>query len=262
MGRRGITIADERRWVFNRLAGDYQNRPAYPEALVSRLLEIAGGPGAAVADLGAGTGHLALPLAAGGARVFAVEPARVMLRALQAGLNARCAQAVTAVHAPAERTGLAKGCCDLVLLADALQWVDGERTGREAARILGPGGTLAVVEANLADTPFMRSLSALVAEANFKARPAPAGRRSHLFAAAGVRGLSTERFAHAERLAPGRFDAVLRSLTFVGPALGPDRLAALLDGARRLAEVHGGAVWVRDISLTWGRASGKPPLGR
>ncbi len=253
MGRRGVTVADERRWVFNRLARDYPQRPAYPGALVRRLLQIAGGPAAAVADLGAGTGHLALPLAAGGARVYAIEPARAMLRALEAGLDARFAKSVTTVHAAAERTGLADGACDLVLVADALQWMDGERAGREAARIIRPGGALAVVEAQLGGTPFLRALSALVAEANFKARPAPAGRLSQLFATAGFRRLSTERFGHSERLEPQRLDAVLRSLSFVGPALGPDRLEALLDGARRLARAHGGAIWEREISLTWGR---------
>jgi hypothetical protein len=46
---------------------------------------------------------------------------------------------------------------------------------------------------------------------------------------------------------------VLRSLSLVGPALGPPALAGLLAGARRAAERHGGALWAREISLTWGR---------
>jgi predicted RNA methylase len=68
--------------VFNRLAEDYRRRPGYSTGLAERLLALAGGPGARVADLGAGTGHLALPLARLGARVHAVEPARAMLAAL------------------------------------------------------------------------------------------------------------------------------------------------------------------------------------
>ncbi len=251
MGRRGILVSDDASWVFNRLAAHYPARPGYPEALWRRLLEIAGGPGPIVADMGAGTGHLALPLAAGGARVFAVEPARAMLRALEA----RRTPAVVPVHAAAERTGLAGGRCDLVLVADALQWMNAEQAGREAARILRPGGALAVVEARLADTPFLHALSALIAEANFKARPSPAGRRAQLFAAADIRRLSSDRFAHAEPLSPERLDAVLRSLSFVGPALGPRRLGDLLAAARSLAAAHGGAVWERDISLTWGRTT-------
>ena len=100
MGRRGASPADARRWVFNRLAEDYRQRPGYPAPLVARLLSLAGGPGARVADLGAGTGQLALPLAALGAEVHAVEPARAMLDVLAAAR----APGVTAVHAAAEET--------------------------------------------------------------------------------------------------------------------------------------------------------------
>ncbi len=48
---------------------------------------------------------------------------------------------------------------------------------------------------------------------------------------------------------------MLRSLSYVGPALGPEALAALLADARALAAAHGGAVWRRDVTLHWARAS-------
>src|SRR3990172_7380378 len=111
-------------------------RPPSPVPLVERLLELAGGPGARVADLGAGTGHLALPLPRRGAQVAAVEPARAML----AALTAEGVTGVEPVHATAEDSGLPSGAFDLAVLADALHWVDPERAGREAARLLAPGG--------------------------------------------------------------------------------------------------------------------------
>jgi SAM-dependent methyltransferase len=235
--------------VFNRLAGDYRRRPGYPDALVERLLELAGGPGARVADLGAGVGHLALPLARRGARVAAVEPARAMLAALaEAG-----ERGVEPVHAAAEETGLPGAAFDLVLLADAVQWVDPERCGREAARLLAPGGAIAVVTPSLADTPFLRALAERMAAANFKARP----RRppvALLLSVAGL-GVPTEEIFHDEAaLAPDALDAVIRSLSYIGPALGPAALAALLAEARALAATQGGAVWRRDITLTWDRS--------
>jgi len=255
VSRTGISVEDDARWVFNRLAPDYARRPGYPEALVARLAALAGGPGARVADLGAGTGLLSVPLAAAGLRVWAVEPAREMLRAIEG----ECATstptptgALTPVHAAGEETGLPAGSFDLVVLADALHWMDAARAGREAARLLRPGGAAAVVVPRLAATPFLDALSARLAAANPRARPAlppVALFLSH----AGAAPLPPEPFVHEALLAPDDLDAVLRSLSLVGPALGPAGVAGLLAEARALAAAHGGAVWRREIALHAGR---------
>lgn len=251
VSRRAISVDDDARWVFNRLAGDYAERPGYPPALAARLLALAGGPGARVAELGAGTGLLSLALAEAGARVHAVEPARAMLRALAA--RAAGDGRVTPVHAAGEATGLPGGAFDLVVLADALHWVDAARAGREAARLLAPGGAVAVVEPRFAATPFMDGLAALLAEANPKARPGPPPVARFLAHAAGGAAPEEERFDDEVALPPARLDAVLRSLSLVGPALGPAAVEALLGRARALAEAHGGAAWARTLRLHWAR---------
>lgn len=251
MSRRGASPGDDRRWVFNRLAADYRRRPGYPGALAERLLALAGGPGARVADLGAGIGHLAIALGRLGARVHAVEPARAMLEELASAAG----DVVAPVHAAAEETGLPERAFDLVVFADALQWVDAVRAGREAARLLAPGGALAVVTPRLADTPFLSALAARIQRANFKARPA-APPVAQLFAAAGLPAAVEERFQDEAVLGVEELDAVLRSLSFVGPALGPTALAGLLADARALAAAHGGAVWRREIALAWSRRRG------
>jgi SAM-dependent methyltransferase len=248
VSRRAASPADPGAWVFNRLSADYGQRPGYPQALARRLLALAGGVGARVADLGAGTGALALPLARLGARVHAVEPARAMLDALAA----EAPPGVVAVHAAAEETGLAGGAFDLVLLADALQWVDPDRAGREANRLLAPDGALAVVEPRLAVTPFLAALAERIARANPKARPAPPP-VDLLFAVALGRAPAAEVFEDEVLLDEGRFRAVLRSLSYVGPALGPAALEALLDDAVAIAREHGGARWRREIRLSWAR---------
>jgi SAM-dependent methyltransferase len=295
--RRGLSVEDDARWVFNRLAQDYRCRPPYPAALVDRLVALAGGPGGRAADLGAGTGLLSLPLVRAGLRVHAVEPAREMLRLLEEGARAegvpfagaspppsahpevsagaaggesRETSTATAtsncpvelVHAAAEDTGLPSGAFDLVVLADALQWVDPERAGREAARLLAPGGAVAVVEPRLGGTPFLDALAALLVAANPKSRRAPLP-VARLLAAAGTAPLPVERFDHEVALAPDELDAVLRSLSLVGPALGPALLAELLADARALAKAHGGATWRREILLHAGlrtAAAGQSPM--
>jgi len=255
MGRRDARVEQPERWVFNRLVADYRARPGYPEALADRLLVLAGGAASTIADIGAGTGLLAVPLARRGARVAAVEPAGAMLAVLReeaAGLP------VEPLHAAAEETGLATASVSLALLADAFQWVDPERAGREVSRILAPGGVLAVVEPRLAATPFLAELQALLAAANPRARPRPPERLPQLFACAGVAVAGREAWRHEERLEPARLDAVLRSISLAGPALAPAALEELLAATRRLAERRGGAGWVREIALTWGRRAGPP----
>jgi hypothetical protein len=64
---------------------------------------------------------------------------------------------------------------------------------------------------------------------------------------------ASERFEHEEPLVPARLDAVLRSLSLVGPALGPAARDALLARARALAAAHGGASWHRELLLGWAR---------
>jgi len=245
MGRRSASVADPSRWVFNRVAEHYRRRPGYPEPLLARLAEAAG-PSGRVADLGAGTGHLALPLAARGLRVTAVEPAKAML----AALAAEAPTGLACVHASAEETGLPGGSFELALVADALHWLDPERAGREIARLLVPEGTVAVVEAVPATTPFMAELGALLDATNPR-RPSPAaGRLRQLLALAGAEAGPPQHFASEVPLDEGQLAAVLRSLSYVGPALGDEALGPLLASARELARRHGGARWSRALTLT------------
>ena len=92
-----------------------------------------------VADIGAGTGKMSELLARAGAVVDAVEPSDAM-RA-----QASSVPGVTWHGGVAEDTGLPDGAFDIVVFAQSWHWVDSELAGREAARILTPGGTLGIV---------------------------------------------------------------------------------------------------------------------
>jgi ubiquinone/menaquinone biosynthesis C-methylase UbiE len=69
----------ETAWDYSALAETYSDRPGYADEVINSLIKIAGlENGARVADMGAGTGHLTIPLLQAGLRVDAVEPNRQM----------------------------------------------------------------------------------------------------------------------------------------------------------------------------------------
>lgn len=124
-------------------------RPAYPDEAVAALVDAArrargveaSGRDDALraADIGAGTGKMSELLARGGLLVDAVEPSEAM-RA-----QASPIEGVTWHDGVAEETGLPNDVYDIVVFAQSWHWMDSERAGLEAARILAPGGALAIV---------------------------------------------------------------------------------------------------------------------
>lgn len=119
-------------------------RPGYPPSVVATLAAGAGlGPGTDVADLGAGTGIFTAALLGTGARVHAVEPNGPMRAAL---VELLAGHSGLVVHDGwAEATGLGRGSVDLVTAAQAFHWFDVAAVRAECARILRPGGTVALV---------------------------------------------------------------------------------------------------------------------
>ncbi|GGI09209.1 class I SAM-dependent methyltransferase [Egicoccus halophilus] len=129
---------------FDGVAATYEAaRPDYEPGVVSRLVErLALAPGRRVADVGAGTGKLTRRLLATGAEVIAVEP--------MAGMREQLAHSVRddrlrIVAGTAESLPLEDASLDAVTAAQAFHWFDGPRALREFARVLRPGGSLAVL---------------------------------------------------------------------------------------------------------------------
>lgn len=112
-------------------------RPLYPDAAIDWLL-----PAGArtVLDLGAGTGKLTRALAGRGLETIAVEPLAEMRTNLSWAVpDARI------LDGTAEAIPLEDDSVDLITVAQAWHWVDPERATAEAARVLRPGGTLALI---------------------------------------------------------------------------------------------------------------------
>lgn len=130
-------------------------RPGYPSAAVDFLLP----EGArSAADLGAGTGKFTALLLERGLEVTAVDPSADML----AQLHLACPGAITRTGT-AEATGLPDLAFDVVSAAQAWHWVDPVAGSTEAARILRPLGTLALVWNQLDTTvPWVHRLSRIM----------------------------------------------------------------------------------------------------
>ena len=112
-------------------------RPSYPEEAI-RFIREAVGEGAAIADLGSGTGKMAALLAPWAGQLYAVEPNAHMRGVLRGNLAAFPQAHI--IPATAENTRLPDVCLDAIIIAEAYHWFDNEATRAEIRRILKPGG--------------------------------------------------------------------------------------------------------------------------
>ncbi len=123
---------------FASVADSYERgRPGYPEDAVRWLV---GDEPCDVVDLGAGTGKLTRSLVALGHRVTAIEPLPEMLEHIPAA-----APGAAAILGNAEIIPLPDAFADVVTSAQAFHWFDQVLALSEIARVLRPGGRLALV---------------------------------------------------------------------------------------------------------------------
>ena len=142
--------------AFAEVAGAYERgRPGYPEEAVRWLT---GDEPRDVVDLGAGTGKLSRALVALGHRVTAIEPLPEMLELLPAA-----APGAAAILGNAEIIPVPDAFADVVTSAQAFHWFDHSVALPEIARVLRPGGRLALVWNTRDDRePWVARLSAII----------------------------------------------------------------------------------------------------
>jgi SAM-dependent methyltransferase len=147
----------------DRVADYVRYRPGYPAELIAFLHETCGIPAQArVADIGAGTGISSKLLLDAGHPVIAVEPNDAMRQAADQWLSGT--PGYSSVAAPAEQTTLPDASVDLITAAQAFHWFDRDLVRREFARILRPGGLVALFwNIRLLDSSdFLRGYEALL----------------------------------------------------------------------------------------------------
>lgn len=142
--------------AFSEVADAYERgRPEYPQEAIRWLV---GDAPADVVDLGAGTGKLTRGLVALGHRVVAVEPLGEMRGELE-----KAVPGARVFEGSAETIPLPDGSAEAVTCAQAFHWFDHARSLPEIARVLRPGGRLALVWNSRDDRdPWMERLSAII----------------------------------------------------------------------------------------------------
>ena len=128
----------------NRVENYRRYRPSYPAGVIDLIRETAGlRPGAAVADVGSGTGILTRLLLDVGWEVYAVEPNAPMRQAAESDLGAHAR--FHSVDASAEATGLPGASVEAITCAQAFHWFDRDAAHAEFARILKPEGWMFII---------------------------------------------------------------------------------------------------------------------
>jgi SAM-dependent methyltransferase len=242
-----VTTPDPRGRSFDAWAADYDRfRPGYPDALFDLIAGELGLPSRPdVADLGAGTGRAAIAMARRGWHVTAVEPGEGMLEALRSTAN-RLKVTIQAVQASAEDTTLEAASVDLATAAQAFHWFDPERSVAELARIVRPGGGVAIFWNSRDDdrSDFLaaytdllaRSLPADMVERRVDRQQSDVPLILGASAAFGVR--DRIELEHEETWTPDQFTGFAMTASYIQKGLEPKARDAFRAETRSLAEAH------------------------
>lgn len=153
---------------FGAVADAYdRGRPSYPRDAAAWLV---GEQPTTVLELGAGTGKLTAQLVELGHDVHATDPDDAMLAILRRDLPD-----VRTTVGGAEEIAAPDASYDVVVSAQAFHWFDLDRALPEIARVLKPGGRLALVwNERDASIPWVRKLGAIIGTQEQDTQPAGA----------------------------------------------------------------------------------------
>jgi trans-aconitate 3-methyltransferase len=120
-------------------------RPSYPPVLYQHLLAYHSGPRNVCLELGCGHGVVARNLAPHFKRIIATDPSPNMVKQAQEQTPSSDFPNVEVRQGNAEDLkGVESNSVDMVCAAQAAHWFDFKRAWPEMARVLRPGGTLAL----------------------------------------------------------------------------------------------------------------------
>lgn len=132
------------RALFDGIAERYElSRPGYPAHVAEFVTATAGlSPGAGILEVGCGTGQLTGRLASSGFRLTAIDIGASMIAAARRRL---AAAEVSFQVTSFEDLSAVDASFDLVISSAAFHWIDPEVAFSKSARLLRPGGWLALL---------------------------------------------------------------------------------------------------------------------
>jgi SAM-dependent methyltransferase len=233
--------------AFDAEAEAYERgRPTYPEDAVDWMVATSGvaADGTAV-DLAAGTGIFTRLLARRVSNVAAVEPVAGMARVLR-----RQVPGVPVISGTAESLPFRDASLDLVTVAQAFHWFDTGRAFRELARVLRPGGAVALVwNARIRTEPWVDAVWSVMDRVEKHApwrdhgdgtsgpRSSQTWANEHLAPHEGFSGFEAAVFGHEQVVTPDDVVDRMRSVSHVA-ALAPEAQGAVLDEIREIVTTH------------------------
>jgi ArsR family transcriptional regulator len=136
---------------FERVAADWDGMRLayYDERVIEKMVEISGvGVATTVADVGTGTGFVAAGVASRAGRVVAVDNSRAMLDVARAILDALGLPNVELIEGEVTALPLASGSVDAAFANMVMHHAEElAAVLEEMARVVKPGGSVAVVDA-------------------------------------------------------------------------------------------------------------------
>ncbi|MFO0751366.1 MAG: class I SAM-dependent methyltransferase [Myxococcota bacterium] len=225
--------------------GYARHRPSYPAELVDWVIATAALPaGAAVVDLGCGTGIATRLFAARGFDVLGVDPNEAMLA--EARRAATDADGLGSAQASARyqrgeaiASGLADASADLVIAAQAFHWFELAPTMAELRRVLRPGGWACAFWNVRRASPFTTAYEALLKGiGDYGKTPKPGPTIAAIEAFPGVADLRAFELPASQRLDRPGLSGRARSSSYVAHGVRDEAAfeAALDDLFARFAE--------------------------
>lgn len=138
----------------------YRHRPPYGDEAFDVLAGLLPAGGGRVLDVGCGRGDLAIPLAARGLEVDAVDPSAAMLASGRARSGAD-APGLRWIHGRIEDAPLSPPYA-LATAGQSLHWTEWSVSLPRIASLLAPDARLAIVDRVFAETPWHEELVALI----------------------------------------------------------------------------------------------------
>jgi ubiquinone/menaquinone biosynthesis C-methylase UbiE len=236
-------------------------RPSYPQEIIAALQQACGlTPDSIVADVGSGTGIFAELLLQNGNTVYGIEPNQAMRAAGEQLLQHF--PRFHSVNSTAEATTLPAQSVDFITAGQAFHWFDPDRARQEFARILKPGGWIALIwnERHSNATPFLRDYEQLLRTygTDYEASKHTNFDAAIIRAFFAPQPMFVQSFPNAQRFDDDGLRGRLLSSSY-SPEPGDPRHAPMLAELQRIFDRHavdGMVVFEYDTVLYYGQLAG------